>query len=167
MKAPSTRLVARLLWALPVFLLLLAFQQAKTAYDLRHTLRQGERAVAEVTKVHISHRVDVTYDYVNLRVTLDDGRVIERENLSLPHTLITFVKGEKTVPVRILPGAAQELVIASVADSQWRIAALQAAMAAVAALLFGGGVFAWNRFLKRKGDPALRNGGEEEERTKG
>ncbi len=158
----TPRRVARLLWILPAFLLLLAVHQAKTAYDLRHTLRHGERALAEVTKVETSNRVDVTYDYVNLRVHLDGGRIIERNNLSLPHTLISEVEGKETVAVRVLPDAPQEIVIAAIGSSQWHIAAIQAAIAAGAALLFAAGVFAWNRYLKREGDPAFRNGGEEE-----
>jgi high-affinity Fe2+/Pb2+ permease len=54
------------------------------------------------------------------------------------------------------PGASQEVVITSIVNTQWRIAAMNAAIALVAALLFGGGVWYWNRSLAEEGDPAQR-----------
>lgn len=161
MASDSTHIVARLLWIAPLFLALLAGHQGKTAYDLHRTLTHGEEAMAEVTEVHSENRVDVTYDYVDLRVHLEGGRVLEREKLSLPHTLINQVEGKKAVPVKVLPGAPQEVVLAELGHSQWRIAAFQAVFAAVAALLFGVGIYAWNRYLHRQGDPAEQEASEE------
>lgn len=161
MASNSTRIVARLLWIIPLFLVLLTVHQGKTAYDLRHTLTHGEEATAEVTEVHSENRVDVTYDYVDLRVRLDNGQVFEREKLSLPHTLIDQMEGKKEVPVKVLPNAPQEVVLAELGHSQWRIAAIQAAFAGIAALLFGIGVYAWNRYLHRRGDPSEQEASEE------
>ncbi len=148
------RIVARLFWLIPVFLGLLAAHQVNTALDLRHTMRHGELVTAEVLEVHQENRVDITYDYVSLRVPLAGGRVLTREKLSLPHTLITQMVGKETVDVRVLPGADQEIVIAELGPTQWRIAAINALISGLAALCFAIGVFAWNRYLRRKGDPA-------------
>lgn len=150
------RLAARALWIVPAFLLLLVPHQAKVAYDLRQTLERGLPATAQVIEVHQENRVDVTYDWISLRVALPDGRVLERERMSVPHTLITPLEDRETVEVRVVPGADQEIVIAEIAATQWRIAAANAAMSGIAALIFGACVFAWNRYLKREGDPSLR-----------
>ncbi len=156
MDSKLQRLVARALWIVPAFLFLLVPHQAKVAYDLRQTLREGVPAVAEVTEVHQENRVDVTYDWISLRVLMADGSVIEKERMALPHTLITPLQDKETVAVRVVPGADQEVVVTEIASTQWRIAALNAAMSGGAALIFGICVFAWNRYLKRKGDPAFQ-----------
>lgn len=148
------RIAAWLLWVLPAFLFLLVPHQAKVAYDLRQTLQNGEPAMAEVTEVHQENRVDVTYDWVSLRVDLPGGGTLTKNKVSLPHTLITQIEGKKSVPVMVRAGSDQEVVITEVASTQWRIAAMNAAMALVAALLFAVGVGWWNRYLRREGDPA-------------
>ena len=156
MPTAASRLVARLLWIAPLLLLYLTINQAMVAIDLKETWEQGTPAVAEVLEVETSNRVDVTYDYVSLRVTLDDGRVIEQERLSLPHTMAPLMEDRETLNVRVLPGADQPIVIAELGRAQWRLAAIQAVMAFVGFLLFGAGVFWWNRYLHRRGDPARR-----------
>jgi hypothetical protein len=146
--------VARLLWVFPAILLFLAVNQLRVAYGLRATLAGGEPAVAEIYEYHTEDRVDVTYDYVSLRVPLPDGRVIEREKVSLPHSLAPLLEGRESVAVRVRPGADQPVVIMPIVQSQWRIAAVNAAISVVGFLLLGLGVYAWNRYLRRQGDPA-------------
>ena len=165
MASKRIRIIARLMWVLPALLLLLAINQAKVARDVRHTLEAGLPATAEITNVQKENRVDVTYDYVDLRVVLEDGRVLTKETLSLPHSLFPLIENQETVEVRVLPGAAQEIVIAStggpearlVARPQWRLAAINAAMSFIGFVIFAAGVFAWNRYLGRRGDPAERS----------
>jgi hypothetical protein len=152
----AQRLVARLAWILPVFFLGLALHQGRAAYGLRATATSGTPATAEVLELHQENRVDVTYDYVSLRVTLPSGETLTRERLALPHSLAPRLEGKETVDVRVRPGRSQEVVVTLVANTQWRIAAMNSAIAAVAALLALGGVFYWNRHLARQGDPAAR-----------
>lgn len=156
MESKMQRLIARALWIVPALLFLLVPHQAKVAYDLRQTLERGVRATAQITEVHQENRVDVTYDWVSLRVRLPDGRTIEKERMSLPHTLITPLEDKETVEVRVVPGADQEVVITEIASTQWRIAALNAAMSGGAALIFALCIFAWGRYLRREGDPAAQ-----------
>lgn len=155
------RLVARLAWVLPLFFLGLTVHQAKVSFDIRETLNQGELATAEITEVHEENRVDVTFDWVSLRVPLQDGSVLVKEEMALPHSLVPLLKTEddeprESVEVRVDPGADQEVVILSVASTQWRIAAMNSAIGGVAFLIFAVGVFYWNRSLKTDGDPAER-----------
>lgn len=161
MTSRSSILVARALWLFPAVLLLLTFYLADAALDLRETLMEGIPATAEITDFASSDRVDVTYDYVSLRAELPDGQVIAREQLSFPHSFAEILTGQETLEVRVLPGADQEIVIVRVGEQligrpQWRIAAIQAGMSFVAFLLAAAGVFAWNRYLRRSGDPADR-----------
>ena len=70
MVSNAARFIARMLWILPAVLLFLTLHQAKVALDLRATWQQGTSAVAEVLHYENSNRVDVTYGYVSLRVSL-------------------------------------------------------------------------------------------------
>lgn len=157
-----TRIVARAAWILPAFFFLLTLHQAKVAYDLDVTRTQGTPVTAEVLEVHKETRVDVTYDYVSVRAQLPDGTTIERQRLSLPHSVVPPLEGKKTLEARVLPGAAREIVITEkigptpVVATQWHIAAINAAISFGAFLLFGAGVFFWNRSLRDDGDPAER-----------
>lgn len=150
------RYIARAAWILPIFFAGLFVHQAFVAYGLRATLTEGQPAKAEVLEVHMENRVDVTYDYVSLRVELPDGQVITKEKMSLPHSLIQLLENTETVDVLVRPGAAQEVVIAQFGATQWRIAALNAAMALGAALVFGLGIYYWDRYLQREGEPSER-----------
>lgn len=148
-------LVARLLWIFPAILLFLTINQANVAIDLRQTLDGGTAAEAEVLEIAKTDRVDVTMASARLRVPLPDGRVVERE-LTMPITFAQDLEGSETLDVRVSPGADQEIVIAEVGRAQWRLAAINSAMSFIGFVLLTVGVFAWNRYLKRKGDPAAR-----------
>ena len=151
-----TQRVARFAWVVPVFFFLIALHQAKTSYDLNATLQNGTPATAEVVEVHEENRVDITFDWVRLRIPMEDGTVIETGKLALPHSLIPLVKDKETVAVRVAKDASQEVVITSIVNTQWRIAAINAAISFVAFLLFAVGVWYWNRSLQEEGDPAQR-----------
>jgi hypothetical protein len=150
------RLVARLAWVLPVFLFGLALHQAKVAYDLQQTIDEGTPATAEVLELHQENRVDVTYDYISLRATLPGGETLTREKMALPHALAPRLEGKETVEVLVNRGASQDMVVASIARTQRGIAAMNAGISGIACLLFGAGVFFWNRHLARHGDPSRR-----------
>ena len=152
MASKTSRLTARLLWLVPLLLVVLTINQAKVAYDLHWTLASGTPAVAEVLEVHKTNRVDVTFGSVRLRVPVA-GQTVER-TFPLPISLLPQVEDRETVDVIVLPGAAQEVVVAAIARPQWRMAASNAAMSFIGLVLATLGVFAWNRYLARKGDPA-------------
>jgi hypothetical protein len=146
----KTRLIARILWVFPGFLLFLAFNQAKVAYDLRQTWEHGTPATAEVLAYDNANRVDVTYGYVSLRVLMPDGSVIEKDQMSLPPTILPRLEDDSELAVHVRPGAAQELVVDKLMPAHWLIAAGQAGMGLIGFLLFGAGVLWWNRYLRRQ-----------------
>ena len=154
MDLTPTRLVARLMWALPALLFFLTLHQALVAYDLRATFLEGETVTAEVVEMQTTNRVDVTLDAVTLRVTGEDGTAQVWRNLSFPHTLKDRVEGQAELEVSVRPGARQEVVMNDLMPAHWLIAAGQAGMAFIGAVLLFWGVFAWNKYLVEEGDPA-------------
>ena len=121
----------------------------------------GTPATAEITNTHRENRVEISYDYIDLRVTMADGQVFTRETFSLPHSMFPLVENQETVDVRVLPGAAQEIVIAStggpdarlIGRPQWRLAAINAVMCLIGLVILTIGIWGWNRYLARRGDP--------------
>ena len=144
--------VLRLFWLIPVVLAFLAANQAKVAWDLNQTWRNGTTARAQLVAYERSNRADVTYGYVSLVVSLDDGTRIEEEKLSLPHSLLPRLEGIDSVEVRIRSGAAQEVVIASIMPAHLWIALSNAGMSLAGVLLFFGIAHAVAR--KRRGRAA-------------
>ncbi len=157
MSSTAARIIARLLWIAPAILFFLTVDQVKVALDLRATWETGTPATAEVLTFENSNRADVTYGYVDLQIPLPDGRTLTKEKLSLPHSLLPRIAREETLEVRVRPGAAQDVVIASLMPAHWLIAASQAGISLFGGLIFFVGVFWWNRYLKVKGDPARRS----------
>ncbi len=149
--------VARLLWLVPIALLLLGINQWMVALDLRDTLEQGEAATAEVLEFVKNDRPDIPFGYVSLKATLSDGSEIVQEKMALPYTLLPRVEHALTLDVRVVPGADQQIVITDIAQTQWKIAAMQAAICFGVMLMAGVGLFLWNRMLTSIGDPASRS----------
>lgn len=154
MATPRFRLVAGLLWIFPAILLFLTVNQTKVALDLRDTLARGVPATAEVVEIYQTNRVDVTYGYVRLRVPTDDGMMERR--LSMSVSLLPALEGQDSLDVRLLPGEDQDIVITAIARPQWQMAAINGGISFVGLILATIGVLAWNRYLRRKGDPAER-----------
>ena len=145
------------MWVVPGILIFLCVNQAKVAFDIKHTLENGSEAVADVLEIRVNDRVDIPFGYVSLKVPLDDGADLVQEKMALPYTLLPQVKNAETLDVRVLVGASQQIVISQIASTQWKMAAMQSAMCLVGFLIAGTGVFFWNRMLKEKGDPAERS----------
>ena len=154
--------VAQIAWLAPLLLVGLTAHQAKVAYDLHTTRTNGASATAEVLEVHSEDRTDVTYDYVSLRVTLPDGDTFTRRKMSLPHGIRPPLRHRETLQVRAQPGASIPIAITEkigptpVVETQVRVAGINGLMSLGAALLFGIGIWFWNRSLRRDGDPADR-----------
>lgn len=149
-------------WLAPILFFALSLHQGKVAYDLHSTKVNGTIAVADVVEIHKGNRSDVTLDYVSLRIDLPNGDTLTRDKLSLPHGLVPPLLDRETLEVRVQQDASIPIVITEkigptpVVDTQMRIAGINGLMSLGAALLFGIGVWFWNRSLRRDGDPADR-----------
>lgn len=152
MPKPRGLIIARLLWIFPAILLFLTINQILVAVDVRETLTRGAPARAEVVDIHTTNRADVTYGYVQLRIPTAKGMVERR--LSMPLSLLYEIRGADSLDVRLLTDDDVDVVITAVARPQWRMAAINAAISFVGLMMLTAAVGAWNRYLKRKGDPA-------------
>ena len=154
--------VAQAAWLVPLLFFGLSLHQAKVTYDLHATKVDGVSATAEVLTIHKGNRSDVTYDFVSLRVSLPGGETLTRKKLSLPHGLVPPLMDREQLQVRVQKEASIPIVITEkigptpVVDTQMRIAGINGLMSFGAALLFGIGIWFWNRSLRREGDPADR-----------
>ena len=150
------------MWLAPALFVLYGLYLLKAPFDYRRTLTTGVEAQAEVVELHIDNRKDVSMDHVSLAVTLPDGQRLVEERMPLPHSLAPLLKGRDTVPVRVLPGSAKPIVIVSDGEQTalgralWRLSAISGVMCLLMALMLGIGIWLWNRYLKRYGDPAER-----------
>ena len=124
------------------------------AINLKSTWERGTETTARVTSYENSHRADVNYGFVSLHVLLEDGRILERDRMSLPHSLLPRLEGKSQLAVRVRPGAAQDVVIDDLMPAHWLIAASQFGISLLGGLLLFIGVFWWNRPLWRQEDPA-------------
>ena len=150
--------VARGMWFAPLLMLFLVFNQYDVAQDLRATLEAGEAAVADIVEYEVSDRADMPFGYVSLKVNMEDGSSFDQEKMALPYTLLPILKGKEQVDVRVDRTADQPVVITQIAQTQWKIAAIQSAVSLGAFLILGFGVFWWNRHLSRQRDPAMAGG---------
>ena len=153
MKTDTVRLIARLLWVLPAILAFLVIHQIMVGLDIRETVRTGEPATAEVIEFDTTERSEITYAYVTLRVRMADGREFVRERMSLPQTLIGDVRYAEELDVIVRPGADQEVVIQSIGETHWKVALGNGLMSLFGFIMLTVGVYAWNRYLSRSGDP--------------
>lgn len=149
-------MIARALWVLPLLLLAIGVSLVRSALEIRHTLVAGEAAIARVTAFEAESRAEITYGHVELAARLRDGTTLT-EDVPLPLSLLYFIEGQDSVQVRILPSGSKRVVIEQVARAQWHMALIHAGMSLFGALLLAWGVGAWNRYLKRNGDPARRD----------
>ena len=147
----SARTVAKLAWSVPLFLLALTVHQAFTAVQLKETMDQGVSTWAEVTRYERSDRKDVTEVELDLIVHMPDGSQFVREKLALPYSIGHRVEVD-TLQVRVLSGAAQEVVIQEIGLTQVHIAWSNFAMSLIAFAMSFIGVFSWNKMLRNGKD---------------
>ena len=146
------KLIARLMWCLPVLLAVIALALTRAGFEQRRTFEEGEAARARIVAVQVENRAEVTYGEVVLQIPLADGQTLER-TLPLPLSLLNAIRDQETLAVRVRPGGPQEVMIADIARPQWRMSFIHAIMAGIGAVGLLGGVGAWNRYLNRYGDP--------------
>lgn len=154
-------MIARLLWALPILLFGIAVGLIWSAREIHRTATGGQLATAQVVEFDAQSRAEVTYGHVRLKAALPDGGFRE-EDVPLPLSLLYFIEGRDSVEVRVLPESGRPMVVEDVARAQWRMSLIHAGMSAFGGLLLTIGVGAWNRYLKRYGDPGRRTSASDE-----
>ena len=162
----SNPVVARLLWALPLLMAVIAVATTRAGFEQREVAESGAVVQAEVTGLNLRERSEITTGQVGLRYAVPGGAVRERD-VELPIILLKEIEadllatpeGETLILPIVVSDATDQIVIASHRRGTWLLTFSLAGMAAIGALVSGLLVGGWNRFLAREGDPALRAGG--------
>ena len=143
----TAKMIARAAWFVPALLLALTIHQAFTAVQLQKTLDNGIETWAEVTRYDRSDRKDVTNVELDLRVHMPDGSTFEKNRMTLPYSIGHRVEAD-TLMVRVLSGAAQEVVFEEIGATHVHIAWSNFGMSLVAFIIAFVGVFSWNKMLR-------------------
>ncbi len=163
----SNPVVARLLWALPLLLAVIAVATTKAGFEQRAVSASGQTVEAEVTGLNLRERSEITTGQVGLRYTPPGAAAPVEREVELPIILLKEIEVDlavvpegETMRLPIVVSAdSDQIVIASHRRGTWLLTFSLAGMALIgaigSALLVGG----WNRFLAREGDPALRADG--------
>ena len=163
----SNPVAARLLWALPLLLVVIAVATTRAGLEQREVAERGVLVDAEVTDLTLRERSEITTGQVGLRYTPPGASAPVERAVELPIILLKEIEadllatpqGETLVLPIVVSDATDQIVVASHRRGTWLLTFSLAAMAAFGAVVSGLLVGGWNRFLAREGDPALRAGG--------
>ncbi len=163
----SNPIVARLLWALPLLLVVIAVATTRAGFAQRSVDASGQIVEAEVTGLDLRERSEITHGQVGLRYTPPGAAAPVERSVELPIIFLKEIEADLdatpegqtlTLPL-VVSDETDQIVIASHRRGTWLLTFSLAGMAAIGAVVSGILVGGWNRFLAREGDPALRDGG--------
>lgn len=156
--------VARALWLLPLFLVVVAVATTRAGIAQRSVAERGETVTAEVLDVYLRERSEITRGEVRLRYTPPGATAPIERAVEMPLVLLKELEAELaetpegqplTTPIVVAEGTDQ-IVLGTHRRGTWMLTFSLAAMAAIGAVVSGLLVGGWNRLLAREGDPALR-----------
>jgi len=146
------KFIAKALWLVPLLMFIYSFYLLRAGLDQKSTAESGFQTTAEVTKVDVGQRSEITYGEMDLEFVDSDGNQVA-ETLPLPLSLLFMVRDEKTVEITYDPDSSKPVVINRISRALWRMSLINALICFVSALLLIIPVFLWNRYLKKHGDP--------------
>ena len=163
----SNPVAARLLWALPLLLVVIAVATTRAGLEQRAVAERGQTVEAEVTGLTLRERSEITTGQVRLRYTPPEAAAPVERDVELPIILLKEIEADLAatpegqtlrLPIVIAEGTDQ-IVLGTHRRGTWLLTLSLAGMAAIGAVVSAILVGGWNRFLAREGDPALRTGG--------
>ena len=146
------KIIAKALWLVPILMFVYSFYLLRAGLDQKSTADGGFQTTAEVTNVDVGQRSEITYGEMDLEFVDSEGNQVA-ETLPLPLSLLFMVRDEKTVEITYDPESSKPVVINRISRALWRMSLINALICLVSALLLVIPVFAWNRYLKKHGDP--------------
>ena len=160
----SNRTVARMLWALPLLLVVIAATTTRAGLQQRAVYTGGTTVMADVLGLNLRERSEITHGAVRLRYTMPGASAPTLRTAEMPLVLIKEIEAglnatpegqTLTVPLLVSPDTDQ-VVLGTHPRGQWLLTFSLAGMALIGAVVSGLLVGGWNRLLARDGDPALR-----------
>ncbi|HEX9951723.1 MAG TPA: hypothetical protein VGB53_08140 [Rubricoccaceae bacterium] len=160
----SNPAVARLLWALPMLLLVIAATTTRAGLQQRAVYEQGETVTADVLGLDLRERSEITHGAVRLRYTMPGASAPTLRTAEMPLVLIKEIEAGldatpegQTYRVPLLVSTETDQVVLGMHPrGQWLLTFSLAGMALIGAIVSGLLVRGWNRLLARDGDPATR-----------
>lgn len=151
----SNKIVAALLWLLPLLLVGIGISLLKAGLEQREVAASGALVRAEIVEIVTEERSEISRGHIVLRYALDESSAPVERAVELPMTFLKDIEvsGRTEVDLRLLPERGQ-VVLADHGRGQWIMTLSFAAMALMGAFGLGWLVGAWNRYLRRFGDPA-------------
>jgi hypothetical protein len=161
----SHPVAARLLWALPLLLLVIAVATGWAGVQQRAVDARGQTVEAEVTGINLRERSEITTGQVGLRYTPPGAETPVEREVEFPIILLKEIEadlaatpeGETLTLPLVVSEETDQVVLGTHRRGQWVLTFSLAGMALIGAIVSGILVGGWNRFLAREGDPALRD----------
>ena len=160
----SNPIVARLLWALPLLLLVIAGATTRAGLLQRDVAETGETVTAQVTDVALRERSEITHGELHLRYTPPGAAAPVERAVEMPLVLLKELQadfealpegGRLDIPI-VASAETDQIVLGAHRRGQWLLTFSLAGMALMGAVVSGLLVGGWNRLLAREGDPATR-----------
>lgn len=160
----SNPIVARLMWALPLLLAVIAVATTRAGFEQRGVYRDGTTVTADVLGLDLRERSEITHGAVRFRYTLPGAPAPTERAVEMPLVLIKEIEADLDalapgqtlrVPLIVSPETDQ-VVLGAHPRGQWLLTFSLAGMALIGAIVSGLLVRGWNRLLTRDGDPATR-----------
>jgi hypothetical protein len=160
----SNPIVARLMWALPLLLVVIAVATTRAGFEQRAVYRGGTTVTADVLGLDLRERSEITHGAVRLRYTMPGATAPTTRTAEMPLVLIKEIEADldalrpgQTLRVPLLVSAgSDQVVLGTHPRGQWLLTFSLAGMALIGAVVSGLLVRGWNRLLARDGDPATR-----------
>ena len=160
----SNPVVARLLWALPLLLVVIAVATTRAGLEQRRVYEEGTTVQAEVLGLDLRERSEITHGAVRLRYTMPGAAAPTDRTAEMALVLIKEIEADldalrpgETLRVPLLVSAeSDQVVLGAHPRGQWLLTFSLAGMALIGAVVSGLLVRGWNRVLDREGDPAGR-----------
>jgi hypothetical protein len=143
------------MWAAPLLLYAIAAGLVWAGLQQRAAAERGIEVAAEVVRLDVRERAEVTRGSVRLRFTPPDATAQVERDVELPMSFLKELEGREgeAIPIRVLSADGQ-IALGEHPRAQWILTFSFAAMALLGALGLTWMVAAWNRFLRRHGDPS-------------
>ena len=155
---------ARLLWVLPLIMVVITVATTRAGLEQRAVWQSGDTVEAEVMGLNLRERSEITTGQVGLRYTPPGAASPVERQVELPIILLKEIEADlllvpegETMTLPIMTSAdSDQIVVGTHPRGTWLLTFSLAGMAAIGALVSALLVGGWNRFLAREGDPALR-----------
>ncbi len=160
----SNPVVARLMWALPLLLVVIAVATTRAGLEQRAVYEGGTTVTADVLGLDLRERSEITHGAVRFRYTVPGAAAPTVRAVEMPLVLIKEIEADLNalapgetlrMPLLVSP-TTDQVVLGTHPRGQWLLTFSLAGMALIGAIVSGLLVNGWNRLLAREGDPATR-----------